>query len=171
MDKALYGQEGESNFIGLMMHERKIDMAAVPIQATTTYDVFAPLSSLDPFNTAQPILIWGAFARWDLADTEADNTEIQMGGNSPAYDDLVPNTVINQGNQETIGFRVFDQGAKLQNDYGTNPHAHWVGTASSGPSAVSLPLRAIIDTTPASANPYSGAVYFYVLFSPLTEVP
>ena len=72
--------------------------------------------------------------------------------------------------QETKGFRVFDQGARLKLNAGTIAHDHWIPAPTTGTGTLlSLPIRAIVDASGAGAGPYSGTIYYYLLLASITE--
>lgn len=172
MDPTLFGVEGETTLAGLMMHEAEVDLTGHSSLGVVAYDIFNPLSSLDPLSGAQPFLIWFAAFRWELPDTASNNIGVSLGSNAAPYDNLVLGTLINNGNQETKGFRVFDQGALLKKAQGGGgQHQHWVQATTTGnnPSPLGEPIRALVDASAAGAGPYTGKVFFKLLMLTLNE--
>lgn len=172
MDPALFGSEGETTLAGLMTHEAEVDLTSHSSLGVVSYDIFNPLTSIDPLATAQPFLIWFAAFRWEMPDTASNGIIVSVGSNAATYDNLVtPNALLNTA-QETRGFRVFDQGALLKKQAGGGGgHQHWQQATTTGgsPSPLGEPIRALVDASGAGAGPYTGKVFFYMLLLTLSE--
>jgi len=153
------GLNGVSSPAGLLVHRYVHDLSTQIPQSVNTYTMF------DPDAAVLPIVFFGAYIRWDLGDTEADNTEVGMWGSGSPNNIIQANPIDQTTNHLLWGVDPDDPGlsSTLVDVLGV-PHTHFRRALS---TTTGMPIILGVDTSGASANPYSGKIMAYLLFASL----